>query len=123
MLFATTHHGRFMKLLLLRARKLFSDDEYEQLLARLDTFLSKQKDKDKNLAVEWFCGQYDSRYAEREAVIEAQRLNNERVSANLFSLLWGGFCTFLGLMGFIIFPLLVRIEANTRPTTIAPNNG
>ncbi|HEY4234741.1 MAG TPA: hypothetical protein VGM76_15005, partial [Lacipirellulaceae bacterium] len=104
---------------LLRARKLLSDDDYEELLARLDAFLSKQKDKDKNFAVEWFCEQYDSRYVERETAIEAKRLNNERVSANLFSLLWGGFCTFLGLMGFIIFPLLVRIEANTRPTTRA----
>ena len=32
---------------------------------------------------------------------------------------WAGLVTFLGLMAFIAFPLLIRIEANTRPTVRA----
>jgi uncharacterized Zn finger protein (UPF0148 family) len=87
-------------------------DEHQKFLDALDQFLQRQKDK--LLAAEWFCNEYETKYESREIQLRADELHNQIVSARLWLLATTAAAVFGGLISFMVLPLLIRIEANTR---------
>jgi hypothetical protein len=110
-------------LILNRIRKLareFKSGEYEEFLQNLDSFLAAQKDKNK--AAYWFCSECESNLTERERQIEVNKLHNEIRSGRMWSLTTVAGGLFGGLIGFMVLPLLIRIEANTRYADSSPTS-
>jgi uncharacterized Zn finger protein (UPF0148 family) len=93
------------------ARELRSG-EYEDFLGNLDQFLASQKDRNK--AAQWFCNEYESSVEARDREIESNKFHNEMRSGRMWSLTTVAGGLFGGLIGFMVLPLLIRIEANTR---------
>ena len=98
---------------------ILTDAEYSEFVAKLETFLEKQQSQDRQLALTWYCSRYLREKERYSSDLQADKVHNIAVSAALISLVWIAICTSLGLMAFIAFPLLIRIEANTRSANSA----
>lgn len=87
---------------------------FDDYLKSLDQFMSSAGAKVADESLFWFSVHYLKRYRERQADLEADREFNERMSQRSGWMLMAALYLFIGLMSFIAFPLLIRIERNTR---------
>jgi len=90
--------------------------EYDLCVRTLDKFLKDKKDKRE--AAEFFLMAYDYRLDEVEADVRDVERHNLSITARLWALSTSAAGVFGGLISFMILPLLIRIEANTRSPLI-----
>lgn len=94
------------------SKKLRSVDPDADFIPILDKFLTNKKDK--RIAARWFCLEYEIKCDAREREIAKVNLHNQMRESRMWSLTTAAGGVFGGLISFMILPLLIRIETNTR---------
>ena len=93
-------------------REKLDSDDLTDFLNEFDRFVGRQQNK--LIAADWFCAEFEFNFEAREQQRRADELHNSMVTGRLSLLATSAITMFGGLIGFMILPLLIRIEANTR---------
>ena len=86
----------------------------------LEPLLEETSFRNKDAAAKWYWGEWVRRVQAYKENLETDRKHNQFWNHVSFLLVMGSLYLFIGLMSFIAFPLVIRIERNTRQHPSAP---
>ncbi|MCO6043297.1 hypothetical protein NG895_05205 [Aeoliella sp. ICT_H6.2] len=118
---ATEYHlDSFAVSMLVSASESLEQSEMKEFTSGLKLLLDADNSTSKRSAAIWYAMEYAERKRAREIDLSLDRTNNQFWNRATFLLVMGSLYLFIALMSFIAFPLLIRIERNTRSVASVP---